>query len=335
MKARLESVNWLAQQEAGSAAAARARLAVSEGEVERVRGALAESQNALAACQAKHEQDLNQLQTMLTNSEKALASTQHDRDSAWANFMRCREETLELRQEKSSLRQELESLQARSVERLKSFEAEIESRAVNVDALEEELARVRPRLEQLQAREAALAELTKKHDGLVDDLRVTRDALGRAEVQVAESKSDLEEALLKLRRLQDLHANMGLVDKEASHLRGALESRTMENDELLRERANLLLQVEDAQKAMLGATQELRVLQQRALSGTVTSVLMEELEALRVNAKEAELKLDASLRENESLKEQLSSLKARTLGESADPDCPTNPTASLSLLPIP
>lgn len=54
-------------------------------------------------------------------------------------------------------------------------------------------------------------------------------------------------SLGKLRRLQDLQANMSLVEKEASYLRGALEGRTREIDELLRERANLLLQVSDEQ----------------------------------------------------------------------------------------
>jgi hypothetical protein len=53
-------------------------------------------------------------------------------------------------------------------------------------------------------------------------------------------------SLGKLRRLQDLQANMALVEKEASYLRGALEGRTREIDELLRERANLLLQVSDS-----------------------------------------------------------------------------------------
>ena len=316
LKERLQSVNWLAQQEADRAATARARLASSEGEVERVREELAESLSALDACKVQHEQDLKQLQAQCASSEKVLASTQHDRDSAWTNFMRCREETLQLRQEQSSLRKELENLQARSVERLKSFEAEIESRAVNVDALEEELARVRPRLEQLQAREAQLSDLTKKHDGVCDDLRATSDALGRAELQNAEARRDLEEALAKLRRLQDLQANMALVDKEASHLRGALEGRTKQIDELLRERTNLLLQVQDAQKAMQSATHELRILQQQALSGTVTSVLVEEVEALRVTAKEAELRRDAAIRESESLKEQLAASKARAIGES-------------------
>jgi hypothetical protein len=39
----------------------------------------------------------------------------------------------------------------------------------------------------------------------------------------------------------------------------------------------MLLQVEDAEKAMQAATKELRALQQQALAGTVTAVLVEEV----------------------------------------------------------
>ena len=43
-------------------------------------------------------------------------------------------------------------------------------------------------------------------------------------------------------------------------------------DEVLQEKSTLVLQLQDAQKAMLDATGELRALQQRALAGSVTTV---------------------------------------------------------------
>ena len=66
---------------------------------------------------------------------------------------------------------------------------------------------------------------------------------------------------------------------------------------------------------MASATEELRKLQQQALSHTVTRTLTEEAEALRVAAKEADMQRDAALREREALKEQLAGAKARAIAE--------------------
>ena len=59
---------------------------------------------------------------------------------------------------------------------------------------------------------------------------------------------------------------------------------------------------------MHAATQQLRAVQQRALSGSVTNALMEELEALRVSAKEAVSKRDEAQQEIDTLKSELAGL---------------------------
>ena len=169
-------------------------------------------------------------------------------------MMRAREESLTLRHDKMALEKQRLQLQEASVVRLKAFEQEIEQRAVNTDALEDELARVRPRLESLHAVEAQLVE-TREQLGAVEDLLAqTREAKEIADGRMVEMRRDMEECLVKMRRLEDRQAEMGLLTQEAAFLRGTLESRQVQNDELLRERTHLLLQVEDAQQAMFAAT---------------------------------------------------------------------------------
>jgi len=190
-----------------------------------------------------------------------------------------------------------------------------ETRAVNVDALEEELARVRPQLEELQMLHGRLSGLTKAHDKTCDELRVTRETLRTADDNLLEMRRDLEECLAKMRSMQDRQAELFLVEKEASFLRGTLESRQRQHDEVLHENAALVLHVEDAQKAMFAATQELRALQQRALAGTVTRALVEEVEALRMEAKEAASKRDLALQDVDKVKLELAGVKARLVAD--------------------
>ena len=225
--------------------------------------------------------------------------------------MRAREESLTLRHDKMALEKQRLQLQEASVVRLKAFEQEIEQRAVNTDALEDELARVRPRLESLHAVEAQLVE-TREQLGAVEDLLAqTREAKEIADGRMVEMRRDMEECLVKMRRLEDRQAEMGLLTQEAAFLRGTLASRQVQNDELLRERTHLLLQVEDAQQAMFAATAELRSLQQRALSGTVTAALVEEVEALRTMAKDASAARDQAIDQVQKVQEELAALRAR------------------------
>ena len=57
----------------------------------------------------------------------------------------------------------------------------MESRAVNIDSLEDELARIRPRLEQVNDLEEQLSEARRHHDELADQLTLTRQAKAKAE----------------------------------------------------------------------------------------------------------------------------------------------------------
>ena len=60
---------------------------------------------------------------------------------------------------------------------------------------------------------------------------------------------------------------------ECSHTGSFLRLLTQaQYDEIIQEKSTLALQLQDAQKAMLAATRELRALQQRALAGSVTTV---------------------------------------------------------------
>ena len=174
---------------------------------------------------------------------------------------------------------------------------------------------MRPQLEELQMLHQRLSHLSSAHDKTSDELRMTREALKSADENTIETRRDLEECLQKLRSMQDRQGALYLVEKEASFLRGTLESRQRQHDEALRENAALALHLEDAQKAMLAATQELRELQQRALAGTVTSVLVEEVEALRMEAKEAAVKRDLALQDGDKLKLELAGVKARLIAE--------------------
>ena len=174
---------------------------------------------------------------------------------------------------------------------------------------------MRPQLEELQMLHQRLSHLSSAHDKTSDELRTTREALKSADDSAIQTRRDLEECLQKLRTMQDRQGALYLVEKEASFLRGTLESRQRQHDEALRENAALALQLEDAQKAMLAATQELREIQQRTLAGTVTSALVEEVEALRMEAKEAAVKRDLALQDGDRLKLELAGVKARLIAE--------------------
>ena len=174
---------------------------------------------------------------------------------------------------------------------------------------------MRPQLEELQMLHQRLSHLSSAHDKTSDELRTTREALKSADENTIETRRDLEECLQKLRSMQDRQGALYLVEKEASFLRGTLESRQRQHDEALRENAALALHLEDAHKAMLAATQELREIQQRTLAGTVTSALVEEVEALRMEAKEAAVKRDLALQDGDRLKLELAGVKARLIAE--------------------
>jgi len=132
-------------------------------------------------------------------------------------------------------------------------------------------------------------------------------------MNLAELRRDLEDSLGKMRVMQDRQAENALVDKEADYLRGALESKQKMYDELLRNNSVVVKKNEDALSAMFAATQSLRELQQRALSGTVTAVLVEEVEALRVLAKDASSQRDTCQQQNDGLREEIAGVRARQI----------------------
>ena len=90
---------------------------------------------------------------------------------------------------------------------------------MNTDALEEELARVRPELEKATAVRAQLCHATKMLEDTGDELALTSEALVRAEFAGVEHRRDLEACLSKMRLLENQHADRMLLEKEASFLR--------------------------------------------------------------------------------------------------------------------
>ena len=122
LKQRLESLNWLAQQEADRACAAQGRASQLEDEVEILKNDVLVMQQSSEECRVKYQKLEVQWEGGAAAVQKTLVSTQHERDVAYSGLMRSREDTLKLRQEKTALETEKHALQTVSIARLKQFE---------------------------------------------------------------------------------------------------------------------------------------------------------------------------------------------------------------------